>query len=78
MDEMMNRLGYAIRGFSRSPGFTLIAVLTLALGSQAVAAMSFVNDETILTGRGEPMAVEGRWVTGDFGRTRPARPLPRA
>ncbi len=33
---------------------------------QPLAAMSSVNDETILTGRGEPAAVEGRWVTGEF------------
>jgi len=33
---------------------------------ETVAAMSSVNDETVLTGRGEAMAVEGRWVTGDF------------
>ena len=31
---------------------------------QTVSAMSSVNDETILTGRGEPVPVEGRWVTG--------------
>jgi putative ABC transport system permease protein len=114
----------AARTLLRSPGFTLIAVATLALGMggataifsvadavilrplpyrdpnrlvfislsdrernqpfvefsypayrewrartrlfQSVAAMSSVNDEVILTGRGEPMAVEGRWVTGEF------------
>ena len=33
---------------------------------QSLAAMSSVNDEAILTGRGEPSAVEGRWVTGEF------------
>src|SRR5688572_1186646 len=120
----MNRLRLAFRGLQKSPGFTLFAGLTLALGIggatamfsvadavvlrplpyadadrlfalamsdpdrnqpfvefsypayrewrdrsrqlHAVAAMSSVNDETILTGRGEPMAVEGRWVTGEF------------
>ena len=33
---------------------------------QSLAAMSSVNDEVVLTGRGDPMAVEGRGVTGDF------------
>jgi putative ABC transport system permease protein len=114
----------AARRLTKSPGFTTVAVLTLALGIggataifsvadavlfrplsyadpdrlvfvsqsdrerntssvefsypayrewrdrtrllQSVAAMSSVNDEAILTGRGEPVAVEGRWVTGDF------------
>jgi putative ABC transport system permease protein len=120
----MRDVRYAIRGLQKSPGFTLVAVLTLALGIggatamfsvadavvlrplayadadrlvvismsdrdrnqpfveisypayrewrsrsrqfQAIAAMSSVNDETILTGRGEPVPVEGRWVTGEF------------
>ena len=120
----MNRMRHAVRGLLKSPGFTLVAVLTLALGIggatamfsvadavvlrplpyadvdrlvvvsmsdrernqpfveisypayrewrdrsrqlQSIAAMSSVNDETILTGRGEPTPVEGRWVTGDF------------
>jgi putative ABC transport system permease protein len=114
----------AARALTKSPGFTAVAVLTLALGIggatsifsvadavvfrplpypdpdrlifvhlsdrerntpvvefsypayrewrdrsrllQSVAAMSSVNDEAILTGRGEPVVVEGRWVTGDF------------
>ena len=120
----MHNVRHAIRGLLKSPGFTLVAVLTLALGIggatamfsvadavvlrplpyadadrlvvismsdrernqpfveisypayrewrdrsrqlQSIAAMSSVNDETILTGRGEPLPVEGRWVTGDF------------
>jgi putative ABC transport system permease protein len=122
--RLTQHLKHAIRGLKKSPGFTLVAVLTLALGTgtatamfsvadavvlrplpyadadrlvvismsdpernqpfvefsypayrewhdrsrqfQTVAAMSSVNDETILTGRGEPMPVEGRWVTGEF------------
>ena len=124
MNRLMQDMRYAVRGLLRSPGFTLVAVLTFALGIggatamfsvadavvlrplpyadqdrlvvismsdrdrnqpfvefsypayrewrdrsrefQAVAAMSSVNDETIVTGHGEPFPVEGRWVTGEF------------
>ena len=124
MNRLMHNMRHAIRGLRKSPGFTLVAVLTLALGIggatsmfsvadavvlrplpyadedrlvvismsdrdrnqpflefsypayrewrdrsrefQTVSAMSSVNDETILTGRGEPVPVEGRWVTGEF------------
>src|SRR5689334_15601468 len=124
MNRLLQDMRYALRGLLRSPGFALVALLTLALGIggatamfsvadavvlrplpyadqdrlvvismsdrdrnqpflefsypayrewrdrsrqfQAVAAMSSVNDETILTGHGEPIPVEGRWVTGEF------------
>jgi predicted permease len=113
----------AVRILCKSPGFTAVAVLTLALGiggataifsvadavvlrplpydrpeslvviwlndrerSQpfieisypafrewrdrsrqiALSAMSAVNSESILTGRGDPWPIEGRWVTGEF------------
>ena len=122
--SLMHNMRHAIRGLRKSPGFTVVAVLTLALGIggataifsvadavvlrplpygdpdrlvaismsdrdrnqpfvefsypayrewrdrsrqfQAVAAMSSVNDETILTGRASRLPVEGRWVTGEF------------
>jgi putative ABC transport system permease protein len=124
MYRLKHNMRYAFRGLRKTPGFTVVAVLTLALGIggatamfsvadavvlrplpyadqdrvvvismsdrdrnqpfleisypayrewrdrsrqfQAVSAMSSVNDETILTGRGEPVPVEGRWVTGEF------------
>jgi putative ABC transport system permease protein len=114
----------AIRGLKRSPGFTTVAVFTLALGVGAtttlfsvtdgvllrplpfkdadrlvviwqrdrlrnqpfvelsypairawrdksqlfvgVAGLSSVNSEVVLTGPGDPIAIEGRWVTGHF------------
>jgi predicted permease len=33
---------------------------------QSLAAMPAVNNEVVLTGRGEPTPLEGRWVTGEF------------
>ena len=124
MSGPLPALRHALRGLRRSPGFTAVAVLTLALGIggataifsvadavvlrplpyldaarvvviwqddrdsnqsfvefsypafrewhdrnrsfESLAAMSSVNDEVILTGRGEPTPVEGRWVTADF------------
>jgi predicted permease len=126
MSDLSQDLRHAVRGLYKSPGFTAVAVLTLAFGIggatamfsvadavvfrplpypdagqlvfisqtdrdrgtpvvefsypayrewrdrsrqlESFAAMSSVNDEAVLTGRGEPLAIEGRWVTGDFFR----------
>lgn len=44
LDRLRQDLGYAVRGVARSPGFTALAVLTLALGVGANAAVFSVLD----------------------------------
>src|SRR5262249_19738283 len=44
LDSLMKDVGYALRGFGREPGFTLVALIILALGIGANAAVfSIVN-----------------------------------
>ncbi|MGA8277422.1 MAG: hypothetical protein WB784_04425, partial [Rhodanobacteraceae bacterium] len=56
----MNTLRYALRSLSKSPGFSLVAVLVLALGIGANSAIFSVIDAIFL--RPLPYADPGRIV----------------
>lgn len=77
----MNDVLYAMRGFRRSPGFTLIATVSLALGIGANTAIFTLIESTLL----RPIAVKhpgrlrlltwreqsGGWVPPNFGYRSP-------
>src|SRR2546425_5893607 len=60
LDDLQRDLRYALRALSRSRGFTVIAVLTLALGTGASTAMFTACDALLL--RALPYPDSGRLV----------------
>ena len=48
LDDLRQDVRYAIRGFSRSPGFTLVAVVVVALGVGANTAIFSLFDAVVL------------------------------
>ena len=61
LDDTLRDIRLAVRGLRRAPGFTLVAVLTLALGLGANAAIFGVLDAAVL--RPLPYPDAGRIVT---------------
>src|SRR5579863_9531435 len=68
MDSFLTDVGYALRGFRRAPGFTAVALLTLALGVSATTAIYTVVDNVLL--RALPfeqpdrlVSIDGVWTT---------------
>src|SRR5262245_35823493 len=48
MNDVASDLRYALRGFAKSPGFTSVVVLTLALGIGANTAIFSLMDQVML------------------------------
>ncbi|HYE87893.1 MAG TPA: ABC transporter permease [Vicinamibacterales bacterium] len=71
LDETAQDVRYGMRGFRKQPGFTVVAVLTLAIGVGANLAIFNVFDAVLLRELPVPRASElismRRWINGTSG-----------
>jgi putative ABC transport system permease protein len=66
MDSLLQDLRHAVRGLARTPGFTLVTVLTLALGIGANTAIFSIVNGVILQPLGYPKPEQLMYLTSRF------------
>ena len=66
MDSILQDLRHAVRGLARTPGFTLVTVLTLALGIGANTAIFSIVNGVILRPLGYPKPEQLMYLTSRF------------